>query len=155
MIVLASPVRAGLCANALQRLEPAGSRQTSTGPPKTATRDRVTVHQGSSDLVVDVRRVTGIGRTRLPAPARGWPDVVLVRLHDFSALESFRASASAATLTCEQGRPEGAPATLECRLDDTQLYPVERKPGYYEILLPKTLLEGGGPVEIRWIDQWR
>jgi hypothetical protein len=124
-------------------------------PQGAASRDRVYLGQDVHSIVVNVYHVTGVGSMLVHPPAIGWPAAVTVRLHHFPVLEGFSARAPAATLTCEQSRPEGIAARLDCRLAEVQIDAITREPEYFEVSLPQTLLEGANPVEIHWVDQWR
>ena len=154
-IAMVSPTRVGLSAEPGRISEPADHRQASTGSRSAAKKDRISLHRESNRLVMDMKRVTGIGTTQLHAPAGGWPANAVVRLHDFADLESFSARTLDATLKCERTRPEGAPARLDCRLGDAQIDAIRQERGYFEVTLPAPLFAGIGPVEIHWVDQWR
>ena len=98
----------------------------------------------------------GIGGAQVKAPKSGWPPAVVVRLHGFPELESFRARSSIMTLQCELNRPEGRPAHRDCRLGSAKVDAMERTPEYFEVRLPYTMLSvDSGPIEVRWVDQWR
>ena len=135
--------------------EPLRECQTTPAPQGAVSTDRICLQQEIRSIVVDVEHVTGIGSTQLHRPQSGWPATVSVRMHHFPVLEGFSARSSAATFTCEQSRPEGVPARLDCRLADFPIDSIECKPEYIEIFLPQVLLEGDSPVEIHWVDQWR
>ena len=118
--------------------------------------DRIEVRQDGDVSIVDVYRVKGIGGAQVKAPASGWPPAVVVRLHDFPALESFKATSKAAAMDCALTRPEGQPAANRCTLGGAVVDAVRKDAGYYEVTLPEELLTAdGGAVELRWVDQWR
>jgi len=162
LLATASPMHAQthsvtscLCADSGEDCEPL--RECPTSPPRqgAASKDRVCLQQETRSIVMNIYHATGIGSTQLNRPQTGWPAIVSVRLHHFPELEGFSARSSAATFTCEQSRPDGIPARLDCRLADVPIDAIERKPEFIEILLPQVLLGGDGPVEIHWVDQWR
>ena len=106
--------------------------------------------------IVDVYRVTGIGGAQVKAPKSGWPPAVVVRLHGFPAVESFRASTSAAKLECAQIRPERQPPRQDCRLGTSPVDVTKQASDYLQFSLPSSMLtEQSGPVELHWVDQWR
>jgi len=135
--------------------EPAGECQDTPARQSTASTDRVCLRQEARAIVVDVYHANGIGSAQVNRPQSGWPAIFRVRLHHFSVLEGFSARSSAATFTCEQSRPDGIRARLDCRLAEVPIGVIERKPEYFEVFLPQVLLEGDSPVEIAWVDQWR
>ena len=120
-----------------------------------SSKDRIVLQQDGDSVLLDIHRVTGIGDAMLQLPACGRPGRMIVRLHDFPALESFGARVADTALECEQNRPEGVPASVVCRVAAQEIDAVRREPDYFEVTLPPALLESGGPVEIHWIDQWR
>jgi len=118
--------------------------------------DRIEVSWSGNTSVVDVFHVAGIGGAQVKAPRTGWPSTVVVRLHDFPELESFRAQARGDTLDCALNRPEGGSAQHRCRLRGTSVDALTRTAQYFEVKLPPALLTAdGGPVELHWVDQWR
>lgn len=120
------------------------------------TRDRIEVRSDGDASIVDVYRVAGIGAAQVNAPKRGWPSAVIVRLHAFPELESFRATSKDAKLDCALVRPEGKPAQQICRLGDARVNASQRTAEYFEIKLPQTMLTANnGSIEIQWVDQWR
>lgn len=162
LLGVASPVRAqthsvtsSLFTDLRVYREPSGECQDTPAGQNAASRDRVCLRQEASAIVLDIYHANGIGSAQVHRPQSGWPAIFRVRLHHFSALEGFSARSSAATFTCGQSRPEGIRARLDCRLAEVAIGVVERKPEYFEVLLPKVLLEGASPVEIAWVDQWR
>lgn len=133
------------------RAAPAAAAASST-----PAQDRIEVEQQGSESVVNVYRVKGIGGAQVKAPASGWPPEVVVRLHDFPDLESFRATSNKLTLECARIRPEGQPARQDCRLGKAVVDAVIQAAGYYEVRLPRQLLAANDvPVELHWVDQWR
>ena len=135
--------------------EPVGECQDTPARQNAASRDRVCLRQEAGAIVVDIYHANGIGSAQLHRPQSGWPEIFRIRLHHFSVLEGFSARSSTATFTCEQSRPDGIRARLDCRLAEVPIGVVERKQEYFEVLLPKVLLEGNSPVEIAWVNQWR
>jgi hypothetical protein len=127
-----------------------------TSAEQATLQDRIQVRQEGNASIVDVYHVKGIGGAQVKAPATGWPPSVVVRLHDFPALESFKATSKDATLDCSLMRPEGKSPSNRCVLSGAVVDVLRTSPGYYEVELPSGLLtENGGPVELRWVDQWR
>src|SRR5437868_4922288 len=64
-----------------------------------ASRDRVCLRQEVGAIVLDIYHANGIGSAQVHRPQSGWPEIVRIRLHHFSALEGFSARSSAATFT--------------------------------------------------------
>jgi hypothetical protein len=120
-----------------------------------STKDRIALQADGDAVMLNIHHVTGIGDAMLHLPTCGRSGRMIVRLHDFPALESFGARVADTSLECEQNRPEGVPAGIVCRVAGQEIDAVRREPDYFEVTLPPTLLESGGPVEIHWIDQWR
>lgn len=123
--------------------------------PGASTRDRIELRQEGNVILLDIHRATGIGNAILQWPAPDRPATVAVRLHAFPSLEGFSARNGDAALECGQERPEGLPARLVCRMGANEIDPVRGESGFFEIILPPALLEGGMPVDIHWVDQWR
>jgi hypothetical protein len=134
----------------------AASAACAAEPRASRAQDHVQVRQEGDRSVVEVYRMGGIGGAQVRAPRSGWPPAVVVRLHGFPELESFRARSSTVTLLCELSRPEGRPAHRDCRLGSARVDAIERTPEYFEIRLPFVMLTGdSGPIEVRWVDRWR
>jgi multidrug efflux system outer membrane protein len=118
--------------------------------------DRIEVQQQGDVSIVNVYRVGGIGGAQLKAPKSGWPPAVVVRMHGFPAVESFRASSGAQKLECAQIRPEGQPPRQDCRLGSKPVDASSKASDYLQFSLPSSMLTAdGGPVELHWVDQWR
>lgn len=118
--------------------------------------DTVQAHRRGDSTVVEVYHARGIGGALLHAPARGWPDSTVVRLHGFPELEGFSAKAAASALVCEMTRPGSRPPVQKCRLDGADVDALRETDGVYEIALPQALLRAADtPVELRWVDYWR
>jgi len=157
-----SPLR-GFCLAAILLVTAApAAAQTTAGDCRDAmltlgasTRDRVVHQQDGSSLLIEVYRLTGIGRLKLQPSAPGCLASVVIRLHDFQELESLRVRTTDAELACEQIREEGKRPRFVCRLGQRQIDASQRKPDYVEVTLPPVLLESGTPIEIHWVDQWR
>lgn len=120
-----------------------------------STRDRVAHQQDGPSLLIEVHRLTGIGRLKLQSSTPGCLTSVAILLHDFQELESLRVRTADAELACEQMRLEGKRPRFVCRLGQREIDAARRKPDYVEVTLPPILLESGAPVEIHWVDQWR
>ncbi len=107
-------------------------------------------------LVVDVYREKGIGGLSLHAPASGWPAVVIVRLHGFPDLESFKADAGDSSLICELQRPDGRAPEQVCRIGNARVETLERTPEFFQVTLPGSMLDPAArTAELHWVDQWR
>ncbi len=153
----------GFCLAAVLIVTPApAAAQTAAGDCPVATitlgkstRDRVAHHQDGRSLLIEVHRLTGIGRLKLQPSAPGCLASVVIRLHDFQELENLRVRTTDAELACEQMRAEGKRPRFVCRLGQRQIDASQRKPDYVEVTLPPVLLESGTPIEIHWVDQWR
>jgi hypothetical protein len=140
------------CGRNWPRLQKTSAQEKASQPAQ----DRIEVRQDGDASIVDVYRVKGIGGAQVKAPASGWPPAVVVRLHDFPALESFKATSKGAGLDCALTRAEGQPAANRCTLGGAVVDAVRKDAGYYEVTLPEELLTtDGGVVELRWVDQWR
>jgi hypothetical protein len=133
----------------------AGECRDATITQGVSTRDRIDLQQDGRSLLIDIRRLTGIGRLKLQPSAPGCLASVVIRLHDFQELESLRIRTPDAALACDQMRVEGKAPRLVCRMGQRQIDAARRNPDHVEVSLPPALLEGGGPVEIHWVDQWR
>lgn len=121
-----------------------------------AVRDRIEISHDDDRLVLDVYREKGIGGVAVSAPENGWPPAMVVRLHDFSELESFSAASQAGKLECALNRPEGRPPTQTCWVGGVRADVLQRGPDGFEVELPPALLApDSGPVVVRWVDQWR
>jgi hypothetical protein len=118
--------------------------------------DRIEISQDADRLIVVVDHAKGIGGTVVNAPESAWPPLVLVRLRGFSELEGFSAVSRAAKLECALNRPELRPPAQACRLDGVDVEALRRGPDFFEVRLPSALLaRDGGPIALRWVDQWR
>jgi multidrug efflux system outer membrane protein len=126
------------------------------GAAPTRPQDRTEVIMEGDSSVVNVYHALGIGGLAMRAPRSGWPPAVIVRLHDFPALESFTAAAGDDLLRCELRRPEGRAPEQVCSLNGAPADALRRAPRLYEVRLPPRLFAPTtGAVEIRWVDQWR
>jgi multidrug efflux system outer membrane protein len=134
----------------------APAAQAQSAAAAASKQDRIEVQQQGDMSIVDVYRVTGIGGAQVKAPKSGWPPAVVVRLHGFPAVESFRASTDAAKLECAQIRPERQPPRQDCRLGTSPVDVTKQASDYLQFSLPSSMLtEQSGPVELHWVDQWR
>jgi hypothetical protein len=130
-----------------------GQTAVTAGPDRA---DRVEVRMEGDTSVVNVYREKGIGGVRLRAPAAGWPPVVMVRLHGFPDLESFKAAAGGSSLICELQRPEGRAPEQVCRLGNARIEALKRTPEFYQVTLPSSMLTPAvQTTELHWVDQWR
>lgn len=118
--------------------------------------DRIEISQDAERLIVVVHHVKGIGDTVVNAPESAWPPIVVVRLRGFPELESFSAVSRVAKFECALDRPEGRPPAQACRLDGVDVQALRRGADDFEVRLPAALLTtDGGPIAMRWVDQWR
>ena len=118
--------------------------------------DRVEVGMEGDTLAVNVYREKGIGGLSLHAPASGWPAVVIVRLHGFPDLESFKADANDSSLICELQRPDGRAPEQVCRIGNARVVALERTPEFFQVTLPGSMLNPAAQTaELHWVDQWR
>jgi hypothetical protein len=135
---------------------PPAATPTKTTAKTEPRQDRIEVRQEGDMSIVNVYRVSGIGGAQVKAPASGWPLAVVVRLHGFPAVESFRATSNTAKLECAQIRPEGQSPRQDCRLGNAPVDAMQRGPDYMEVKLPNAMFAAdSGPVELQWVDQWR
>src|SRR5207342_506993 len=116
---------------------PAQPQAAATAPSK---QDRIEVQQQGDMSIVNVYHVSGIGGAQVKAPKSGWPPAVVVRMHGFPAVESFRASTTSAKLECAQIRPEGQSPRQDCRLGNAQVDATKKAPDYLQFSLPSSML---------------
>jgi len=125
-------------------------------PAPANTSDWIEVVMEGDTSVVNVYHKRGMGGVDVRMPERGWPAAVVVRLHGFPALESFKADAGASSLNCELRRPEGRTPEQVCWMGSTRLEALERTPQFYQVTLPKSMLTPEvRTAELHWVDQWR
>jgi hypothetical protein len=118
--------------------------------------DRVEAGMEGDTLAVDVYREKGIGGLSLRVPASGWPAAVIVRLHGFPDLESFKVDAGDSSLICELQRPEGRAPEQVCRIGNARLEALTRTPEFFQVTLPRSILTPAAQTaELHWVDQWR
>ena len=118
--------------------------------------DRIEISQDADRFIVVVYHAKGIGGAVVNGPESAWPQVVLVRLRGFPELESFSAASRVAKLECALNRPGGRPPAQACRLDGVDVDTLRHGPDGFEVRLPAALLTtDGGPIAMRWVDQWR
>jgi len=122
---------------------------------------------------LDVSSQSGIGGATVTLAKGKWPKTIVLRLH-LSGLESFAVSNGKIKLTgsvlchsgntkrlylTEIGKEEEREPGTEIKVLDSAGRPVKGLPGkggYFEITLPKTLLEGESKsLELGWIDFYR
>jgi len=148
--------------------------------------DVVAVKAEAAQTVFDITCPSGIGAaTIVPQAQQGdWPDVVVVRLH-LTGLESLILSKGDKSIAAEVSTQPGharrlrlsgsanampeitpdSPFWMEIKAFDAQgklLDPARDLPpkvGYFEMIVPKTLLEAGGKqareLKIEWVDFFR
>ncbi|MEI8374834.1 MAG: hypothetical protein WCJ35_18585 [Planctomycetota bacterium] len=135
--------------------------------------DQVKMKIENDTVTLDVLSQSGIGSATITLAKGKWPTTVVLRLH-LSGLESFAVFNSKIKLTgsvlshsgntkrlylTEIGKEgEWEPGT-EIKVLDSAGKPVKGLPdkgGYFEITLPKALLEGElESLELKWIDFYR
>jgi hypothetical protein len=120
------------------------------------TRDRMATGQEGGTFVLSVYRVSGIGGAVLKAPAQGWPQAIVVRLHGFPELEGFTANSAGGALQCALQRPEGQPPRRVCTLGTAPVDALRGDTAMFEVTLPAALLTAdSGSIELRWVDYYR
>ncbi len=135
--------------------------------------DQVKMSLENGAAIVDVASPSGIGRATIELKKGPWPAAVVLRLH-LNGLESLTASGGKlklagyvlshsgntqrVTLT-EEGKEGERDAGTTIRVFDGQGKPAAGLPpagGYFEIELPKVLLESQPKsLNIQWIDFYR
>jgi hypothetical protein len=127
--------------------------------------------------VFAVRSPFGISQAVIEREGEKWPDAVAMRLH-LKGLESFRASNGKVTLDAAVSIQEGkkqvrvwqggkeddpldekSPLWMDVRIvggDGKPARELPLKDGYFEVALPRALLEGNPKsVTLNWIDFYR
>ncbi|HEY7759760.1 MAG TPA: efflux transporter outer membrane subunit [Burkholderiales bacterium] len=150
----ATPVTA---AAPVREADPAGAAAPMAADALPAnTRDRMATGLEDGTFVLTVYRVSGIGGAVLKAPAQGWPQAIVVRLHGFPELEGFSARSARATLQCGLQRPEREPPRRVCTLDAAPVEALRGDATLFEVTLPAPMLAAdSGPIEVRWVDYYR
>lgn len=122
-------------------------------PERKNSPDRIEVALDGDASVVNVYRVNGNGGAQVRAPKGGWPSQVLVRLHGFSNLASFQATAGGEMLNCEFKTTQSSRNQRNCILGSTPLDVMTRSATYYQVKLPALFLASDRtPVEMHWAD---
>lgn len=135
--------------------------------------DRIEVNVEKDTLVLDVESRSGIGGATITLAKGRWPTTVTLRLH-LGGLESFAVSNGRIKLTgsvlshsgntkrlylSEVGKEGEREPGTEIKVFDAEGKPIKGLPdkcGYFEITLPKALLEGEPKsMELGWIDFYR
>ena len=139
----------------------------------TKPEDQVKVKVENGGAIVDVVSPSGIGGATIELKKGAWPTTIVVRLH-IKGLEPFTAvggkvklagyvlshsgNTQRLTLT-EEGKDGQREAGTTIKVFDEQGKPTAGLPpqgGYFEIALPKALLDGQPKLlEIGWIDFYR
>lgn len=120
------------------------------------TPDRMGSGLEGGTFVLTVYRVGGIGGAVLRAPAQGWPQAIVVRLHGFPELEGFSAKSARGTLQCGLQRPERQPPKRMCTLDAAPVDALRGDTKLFEVTLPAAMLTAdSGLIEVRWVDYYR
>ena len=117
--------------------------------------DRVQVSMEGGTSVVNVTRVGGVGGVEVAPPKSGWPAAVMVRLHGFYELERFQARGRNGTLDCVLRKAQRARRERVCKLGQQVVDVVFFRDDNYEVTLDPLLSPDSGPIEVRWVDQWR
>jgi len=135
--------------------------------------DQVHVKVEKDATIVDIVSQSGIGAATIMLEKGKWPTTVIVRIH-LTGLESFAVSNGKIKLTgsvlshsgntkrlylSEEGKDEEREPGTEIRVLDaagSRIQGLPDKGGYFEIALPKALLEGQHTrLELAWIDFYR
>jgi hypothetical protein len=135
--------------------------------------DQIKVKIEGDTATVDVSSQSGIGGATVTLTKGRWPTTVILRLH-LSGLESLAVSNGKVKLTgsvlshsgntkrlylTEEGKDGEREPGTEIKVLDAAGKPVKGLPdkgGYFEIKLPKALLDGGPKsLELGWIDFYR
>ena len=148
---------------------PAGSFLCKTTKPE----DQIKVKLENGVAIFDVDSQSGIGSARVELHKGPWPATVVLRLR-LKGLESFTAAAGKLKLAgyvlshsgntqrltlTEEGKEGEREAGTTIKVFDANGKPAAGLPpagGYFEIALPKALLEGQPKgLQIGWIDFYR
>jgi len=135
--------------------------------------DQIKVIVKGGTAIIDVFSPSGIGGATITATGGKWPTTIVLRLH-LSGLESFAVSNGKVKLTgsvlshsgntkrlylTEDGQDGEREPGTEIKVLDAAGSPIKGMPGeggYFEITLPKALLEGQPKsLELGWIDFYR
>ena len=137
--------------------------------------DKVEVKVESGKAVFSIHSPFGISQTVIERTDGNWPDSVILRLH-LKGLESFKVSNGKVTIEAAVSSQDGkvrlrkdgkedepldfkSPYWTEIRIVGKDGKPETKIPledGYFEILLPKALLEDNPKsITISWIDFYR
>ena len=137
--------------------------------------DKVEVKVEKDRMIFLVRSPFGISQTVIERTDGNWPDSVILRLH-LKGLESFKVSNGKVTIEAAVSSQDGkvrlrkdgkedepldfkSPYWTEIRIVGKDGKPETKIPledGYFEILLPKALLEDNPKsITISWIDFYR
>jgi hypothetical protein len=159
------------------RADGSGSGSADTPQVKVSTRkkdDTVDVKTEKGRTILEIHSPAGISSGVIERRDEKWPEKMVVRLH-LNGLESFRASngkvvldaAVSNTLEIRQWKDgkEGdkldakSPLWTDIQPTDGQGKPAKQLPlkdGYFEITLPKALLEGNPKsITLNWVDFFR
>ena len=137
--------------------------------------DKVEVKVESDKAVVSVQSPFGISQTVIERTDGNWPDIVMLRLH-LKGLENFKVSIGKVTIEAAVSSQDGnvriwkdgkedssldakSPYWTEIRMfgdDGKPTTSIPLKDGYFEIHLPKALLEDNPKsITVNWIDFYR
>lgn len=137
--------------------------------------DKVEVKVESDKAVFSVHSPFGISQTVIERTDGNWSDIVMLRLH-LKGLENFKVSNGIITLEAAVSSQDGkvrlwkdgkedsppdskSPYWMEIRMvsdDGKQATTIPLDDGYFEIQLPKALLEDNPKlITINWIDFYR
>ncbi len=137
--------------------------------------DKVDVKVEQDTTVFSVHSPFGISQTVIDRTDGNWPDIVMLRLH-LKGLENFKVSNGIITLEAAVSSQDGklrlwkdgkedshldakSPYWTEIRMfgdDGKPVKTIPLKDGYFEIQLPKALLEDNPKsITVNWIDFYR
>jgi hypothetical protein len=135
--------------------------------------DRIEVNVEGDTAIIDVFSQSGIGGATITTTRERWPSSIVLRLH-LSGLESVAVSNGKVKLTgsvlshsgntkrlylTEEGQDGEREPGTEIKVLDAAGKPITGLPGkdgYFEIMLPKALLEGQPKsLDLGWIDFYR
>lgn len=116
--------------------------------------DVMGVRSEPAALSIDISSPRGMGSAQVKLIDGQWPAAVRLRFHGMARFESLRVIAGARTLRCNLIAIENGPRGHPCRLDGVASEPVRPGDGYFDVWLPRRMLEDARPLAIEWVDRW-